>query len=65
MSPITSSALEKEITYVIKNFDYRVTLTDVNVDPLYDYNLYQVTISFYINNLVEPFTADFVLSRLR
>jgi phage baseplate assembly protein W len=65
MSPITSSALEKEITYVIKNFDYRVSLTDVRVDSLYDYNSYQVTITFYINNLVEPFTADFILSRLR
>jgi phage baseplate assembly protein W len=65
MSPITSSALTKEITYVIKNFDYRVTLTSVNVEALYDYNLYQVTISFYINNLVQPFTADFILSRLR
>jgi phage baseplate assembly protein W len=65
MSPITSSALSKEITYVIKNFDHRVTLQSVKVDALYDYNSYQVTITFYINNLVQPFTADFILSRLR
>jgi len=65
MSPITSSALAKEVEYVIKNFDHRVSLKSVNVTALYDDNVYQVTIYFYIENLVEPFTADFILSRLR
>ena len=65
MTPITSSALSKEVEYVIKNFDKRVTLQSVDVAALYDYNAYQVTVTFYIENLVEPFTADFILSRLR
>jgi phage baseplate assembly protein W len=65
MSPATSSALAKEIEYVIKNFDHRVALQSVNVQALYDYNAYQVTITFYIENLVAPFTADFILSKLR
>jgi phage baseplate assembly protein W len=65
MSPITTSALSKEVEYVIRNFDKRVTLQSVDVEALYDYNVYQVTITFYIENLVEPFTADFILSRLR
>jgi len=65
MSPITSSALSKEVEYVIRNFDHRVLLQSVDVDALYDHNAYQVTVTFYIQNLVEPFTADFILSRLR
>lgn len=65
MTPITSSALSKEIEYVIRNFDKRVSLQSVNIQALYDYNAYQVTVTFYIENLVEPFTADFILSRLR
>ena len=65
MTPITSSALSKEVEYVIKNFDKRVRLQSVDVEALYDYNAYQVTVTFYIENLVEPFTADFILSRLR
>jgi phage baseplate assembly protein W len=65
MSPIASSALSKEIEFAIKNFDKRVGLKSVVVNALYDYNAYQVTITFYIQNLVEPYTAEFILSRIR
>jgi phage baseplate assembly protein W len=65
MSPIASSVLSKEIEFAIKNFDKRVGLRSVVVDALYDYNAYQVTITFYIENLIEPYTAEFILSRLR
>lgn len=65
MSPMASSALSKEIEFAIKNFDKRVGLRSVVVNSLPDYNAYQVTITFYIENLVEPYTAEFILSRLR
>jgi phage baseplate assembly protein W len=65
LSPMSSSALSTEVTYAIKNFEPRVGLKTVDVVALYDYNAYQVTITFYIENLVQPFTADFILSRLR
>lgn len=65
LSPLTSVALSKEVEVAIKNFEPRVKLDSVTVDALYDYNSYQVTIQFYIENLVQPFTADFMLSRLR
>jgi predicted component of type VI protein secretion system len=62
---MTASALTKEVEFVIKNYEPRVSLEKVNVIGLPDYNSYQVTITFYIENLVQPFTADFILSRLR
>lgn len=65
LSPITAGVLAKEVEFVISNFEPRVSLQNVEVTPLYDYNSYQVAITFFINNLVEPFTADFILSRLR
>ena len=65
LSPITAGVLSKEVEFVINNFEPRVSLQEISVQPLYDYNSYQVTLTFYINNLVEPFTADFILSRLR
>jgi phage baseplate assembly protein W len=65
LSPMTASALTKEVEFVIKNYEPRVSLEKVNVIGLPDYNSYQVTILFYIENLVQPFTADFILSRLR
>jgi phage baseplate assembly protein W len=65
LTPLTASAITKEVEFAIKNFEPRVNLDKVSVDALYDHNAYQVTIEFYIENLVEPFTADFILSRLR
>lgn len=65
LTPLTASAISKEVEFAIKNFEPRVNLDKVFVDALYDYNAYQVTIQFYVENLVEPFTADFILSRLR
>ena len=50
LTPITAGVLSREVEFVIKNFEPRVSLEDVSVQPLYDYNSYQVTISFYINN---------------
>lgn len=65
LSPFTSNALKIEIELAIKNWEPRVNLKDVRVDPLYDYNSYQVTIEFYIENMVQPFTAEFILTKLR
>ena len=65
LSPITAGVLSKEVEFVINNYEPRVSLQEVSVQPLYDYNSYQVTITFFINNLVDPFTADFILTRLR
>ena len=65
MSPFTAATLSKEIEYTITNYERRVNLTKVNVTPDYDYNAYTVSIEFYIENLIQPFTADFLLTRLR
>jgi hypothetical protein len=65
MTPFSGSILKKEIEYTIRNYEPRVKLEFVNVVADYDNNAYKVTIEFYIENLVEPFTADFLLFRLR
>ena len=62
---IVASSLERQLQETIENFEPRVSLELVDVKSLPDYNSYQVTITFYIENLVQPFTADFILSRLR
>ena len=65
MTPFTASTLETEITYTIRNYEPRISINSVTVTPDYDRNAYSVSIVYYINNLVEPFTADFLLTRLR
>jgi phage baseplate assembly protein W len=65
MTPFTAATLSKEIEYTIKNYEPRVNLNKVTVTADYDNNAYSVSINFYIENLVQPFTADFLLYRLR
>ena len=65
MSPFTASTISSEIQYTIKNYEPRVTLDSVSVTADYNNDGYSVSIVYYINNLVQPFTADFLLSRLR
>ena len=65
LSPTIAATLRKEIEYTVRNYEPRVELIEVKVYELPDYNSYQVSIEFYIDNLADPFTADFILSRLR
>ena len=65
MSPFTASTLETEITYTIRNYEPRVTIDTLSVTPDYNNDGYSVSLTYYINNLVQPFTADFLLARLR
>lgn len=65
ISPFTANSLKTEIEMCIKNFEPRVKINDITVLALYDYNSYQVTIEYYIENMIEPYTASFILNKLR
>lgn len=65
MTPFASSILSKEIEYTINNYEPRVTINKINVEADFDNNQYKVHLEFFIENLVKPFIADFLLSRLR
>lgn len=65
MTPFTATTLKTEITYAIRNYEPRVTIDTLSVTPDYNNDGYSVSITYYINNLVQPFTADFLLTRLR
>jgi phage baseplate assembly protein W len=65
MTPFTAQSIAKEIEYTIKNYERRVTLKTVDVVANYDHNYYEVSIVFYIENLIQPLSANFILTRLR
>lgn len=65
LSPVTSAVMRNEILTVINNYEPRVDVISVTINPLYDYNSYQAIITFKIINLPNPFTVDFILSRIR
>lgn len=65
ISPLASSALETEITNTIKNYEPRASIQSVSVTSQPDYNAYNVTLSFFIENATLPTTVTLLLERNR
>jgi phage baseplate assembly protein W len=65
VSPITSAAIENEIRNTIDNFEPRAKVSDLVVSARPDYNSYDVTITFYIENATLPTTVTLLLERNR
>lgn len=66
MDQITTLAIKTEIEETIKNFEPRVDLKEVQVDPLYDDNEYGVVINYEIIGIdVEPQQLAFALELTR
>ena len=56
LSNVSASEIEIEIARVIKNYEPRVTLTNVDVVAQEQYNSYQVTLTFFLENAATPTT---------
>ena len=66
MTPFVSNTLRKLIEDTITNFEPRVTLAGVIVNPNFDNNQYEVTVEFYIDNSPsELVDMSFNLERIR
>ncbi len=66
MDQITTLALKTEIEETIKNFEPRVDLKEVQVDPLYDDNEYNIIINYEIIGIeVDPQQLTFALELTR
>lgn len=66
MTPFVSNTLRKLIEDTIINFEPRVTLAEVAVNPNFDNNQYEVTVEFYIDNSPsELVDMSFNLERIR
>jgi phage baseplate assembly protein W len=64
-TPLTATFIQRAISDVINNFEPRVTLQSVVVDVEPDQNSYAATITFFINNQVEPVVLNMILELLR
>jgi len=62
---ITTNNIREEITRTIVNFEPRVDLLDVQVEPFPDENMYNVSIKFFIKNDPDPITITLFLERVR
>jgi len=65
ISFMTASALEKEISVAITNYEPRINLKNVTVQPYPDKNAYDVTMTFFIANATQSTTVTVFLERNR
>jgi phage baseplate assembly protein W len=65
VSPITSYAIQTAIENTIENYEPRIQLLEVIVEPNYDENGYNIRIKFSLINSINPIEIDLFLNRIR
>ena len=65
ITPQMNHINSKNIELLIKNYEPRCRLVQVNTQPMFDRNGYACQISFYVVNHPEPVTVESFLERLR
>ena len=65
ITPQMTHALSKQIDLLIKNFEPRARLVQINVQPFIQRNGYRASISFYVVNTPERVEVETFLERLR
>ena len=65
ITPQMNHIISKNIELLIKNYEPRCRLVQVNTQPMFDRNAYACQISFYVVNHPEPVTVESFLERLR
>ena len=62
---ITSRTIQKSIEYTLANFEPRIALDSVAVEPDEDTNSYEVSIYFSVVGINQPTSMSITLERLR
>jgi phage baseplate assembly protein W len=65
ITPSTAQTIRRFIEETIRNFEPRVTVNRIDVIPNDDQNAYEVRLEFFIDIQPTPFTATFLLERIR
>ena len=65
ITPQITHVISKQIEMLLKNYEPRCRLVQVNTQPVFDRNGYAAQISFYVVNHPEPVQVETFLERLR
>lgn len=66
IDPITTISIKEEIEFSIRNFEPRVSIVKLEVNPNYDNNSYDVLLIYSINGAeIAPQQLEFVLQSTR
>lgn len=64
-TPATIKLIQDQIETVIREYEPRASIIEVNVQSSLDENKIQVTVYFYINNNEQPISVSVFLERIR
>jgi len=62
---VTTSLIQDTVFQTLANFEPRITIQEVVAVPNFDLDRYDVTVTFYVKNTIEPLTITFFLERVR
>jgi phage baseplate assembly protein W len=62
---VTTSLIQDSIFETLRNYETRIEIQEVVATPNFDLDQYDVSITFYIKNVIEPITISFFLERIR
>ena len=65
ITPLTSLNLQRKVEEVLNNFEPRIRLVQINVQPFIERNGYRASISFFVVNTPERVEIETFLERLR
>lgn len=65
ITPSTAQTIHRFIEETIRNFEPRVTIQRLDVIAKEDENAYEVRLEFFIDIQPTPYTASFLLERIR
>ena len=65
ITPQMTHAISKQIDLLLKNFEPRIRLVQINVQPFIQRNGYRASISFFVINTPERVEIETFLERLR
>jgi len=62
---VTTTLIRDSIFETLKNYEPRITIEEITATPNFDLDQYDVTITFFIKNVLDPITISFFLERIR
>ena len=62
---VTTSLIQDSIFQTLTNYEPRVVIQSVVAVPNYEEDRYDVTVTFFVRNTIEPLSITFFLQRVR
>ena len=62
---VTTSLIQDAIFQTLTNYEPRVVIQSVVAAPNYEEDRYDVTVTFFVRNTIEPLSITFFLQRVR